>query len=137
MNSKRPQVTYRGKSIGIVALTAAQLLIGGIHISFGILLLISEDFASLQATVAYDVYTIVFGSLVAVFAVYIWQGKKIGWIGTVAVSIFVIAADSLALLDLPSIPGIPKLPAFTEIAYSLLILYYLLQKGVRKKFLSK
>ena len=68
----------------------------------------------IQATVAYDVYTFVFGLLALVFAVFIWQGKKAGWVGTVAVSLFVIAADSLTLLDLPSIPGIPKFPAITE-----------------------
>jgi len=72
--------------------------------------------------------------LVLFFAVLIWRGNKAGWIGMVVVSLFVIAADSLILLDLPSIPGIPKFPAITEIAYSILIVFYLLQSRVRKKF---
>ncbi len=136
MTGKPPSDIYKGRSLGIVVLTSAQLAIGGIHIFFGILLLAYENFASLPTTVTYDVYTIVFGLLVAVFAVYFWQGKKVGWIGTVAVSVFVIVADSLTLLDLPSIPGIPKAPALTEIIYSLVVLFYLFRKSVRAKYLG-
>ncbi len=134
MASKRPPLIYRGRSLGIVILTAAQLLIGAIHVLFGFLLLGSETI--LKATVAYDVYTIAFGSLVLVFAVFIWQGKKTGWVGTVAVSIFVSVADALTLLNLPSIPGIPKFAAPTEIIYSIFVVAYLLQTHIRKKYLS-
>jgi hypothetical protein len=125
---------YKGRSIGIAVLTGLQLLIGVIHIFSGALLLAYENFAALPAIVAYDVYTLVFGLLVAVFAVLIWQGKKAGWMGTIAASFFVIAADSLALLDLPTIPGIPKEPAVAEIFYSVIVIAYLLQPHVRKKF---
>jgi hypothetical protein len=118
-----------------VILTAAQLLIGAIHVFSGLLFLIFENLSSIQPTIAYDIYTFVFGLLVLAFAIYIWQGKKAGWIGTVAVSLFVIAVDSLALLDLPSIPGVPKFPALTEILYSLLVVFYLLQSNIRKKYL--
>jgi hypothetical protein len=69
-----------------------------------------------------------------VFAVFIWQGKKLGWVVTVAVSLFVITVDSLTLLNLPSIPGIPKFAGFGEITYSVLVLGYLLQAGVRRKY---
>jgi hypothetical protein len=131
-----PIITYKGRSIGIVALTVAQLLIGAIHVFFGLLLLAFENITFLQATAAYDIYTFVFGLLSLVFAGFIWQGKKIGWLGTVTVSFFVIASDSLTLLDLPIIPGTPKFPALIEIAYSLLIILYLFQSGVRSKFLS-
>jgi hypothetical protein len=78
---------------------------------------------------------VVFGLLVLVFAVFVWQGKKAGWIGTIAVSLFVIAADTLTVLNLPSIPGIPKSAALTEIAYSILVIIYLSAGHVRKKFL--
>ncbi len=125
-----------GRSIGIVVLTTLQLLIGAIHIGSGALLLAYGNFSALPITAAYDIYTLVFGLLVVVFSVLIWQGKWAGWVGTVVVSLFVIVADSLALLDLPTVPGIPKGPAFAEIAYSVIILYYLLQSGVRKKYLS-
>ena len=136
MTNKPVPPTYKGRSIGIVALVAAQILIGSIHVFSGLLLLFSENFAFLQGTVAYDVYTLVFGLLVLVFAVFIWKGKKPGWIGTIAVSLFVIVVDSLTLLDLPSIPGVPKLAGFTEIAYSIVIIAYLCSGGVRKKYLS-
>jgi len=72
--------------------------------------------------------------LVAVFAYGLWNGKKLGWIGTVAVSIFVVIVDSLTLLNLPSIPGIPKLAGFGEITYCVLILFYLSQARVRTKY---
>jgi hypothetical protein len=135
MSKKPPTIIYKGRTLGIVILTVAQLIIGIIHAFFGLLLLAYENFYFLPTNAVYDLYTFVFGLLALVFAVFIWQGKKVGWIGTVAVSLFVIAADSLAVLDLPSIPGIPKLPAITEIAYSLLIVFYLLQGNIRKKYL--
>jgi hypothetical protein len=135
MTSKRIQVTYKGRRMGIVALTAAQLLIGAIHVLFAIWLLTVET-SIMQTTVAYDVYTLVFGLLVLVFAVFIWQGKKGGWVGTVAVSLFVIVADTLTFLNLPSVPGIPKFAAGTEIVYSLLVIIYLLQNGIRRKYLA-
>jgi hypothetical protein len=99
------------------------------------MLLIYETFFSIYATAAYDVYTFVFGLFALFFAVLFWRKNKAGWIGTVAVSLFVIAADFLTLLNLPSIPGIPKFPAITEIGYSLLVVFYLLQGGIRKKYL--
>jgi hypothetical protein len=136
MSTKNPPATIEGRSFGIAVLTGLQLLIGAIHIGSGTLLLAYENFAALPVTAAYDIYTLVFGVLVAVFAVFIWQGKKAGWTGTILASFFVIAADSLALLDLPTVPGIPKGPAFAEIAYSLIVIYYLLQAGVRKKYLQ-
>jgi len=74
--------------------------------------------------------------LTVVFAVFIWQGKKAGWVGTIAVSLFVIVADSLTLLDLPSIPGIPKFAGFGEITYSILIMIYLCTRQVRAKYLG-
>ncbi len=94
-----------------------------------------ENFSSLPAVAAYDIYTLVFGLLALALALFIWQGRKIGWVGTVLVSLFVIVIDALTLLDLPSIPGVPKLPAFAEITYSLLIIIYLIQSQISKKFL--
>jgi hypothetical protein len=135
MNSKRNPIIYKGRNLGIPVLTSAQLLIGAIHVFFGALLL-AFGASILQATEAYNVYTTVFGLSVLVFAVFVWQGKKAGWIGTVAVSLFVIIADALTVLNLPSIPRIPKSAALTEIAYSLLIVVYLLQKDIRKKCLA-
>jgi hypothetical protein len=134
--TKNPIPTYKGRRLGIVVLIAAQLLIGGIHVFFGLLLLALENLSFLQGTLVYDVYTVAFGILTVVFSVLIWQGNKIGWIGTIAVSLFVIGADSLTLLNLPSIPGIPKFAGFGEITYSALIIVYLCTRQVRTKFLG-
>lgn len=134
--SNGPPATYKGRSWGIAVLTAAQILIGIIHIISGLWLLTAELSASAQVSIPYDIYTLVFGLLVLVFAFYIWQGKQAGWIGTVAVSLFVIAVDSLAILNLPSIPGIPKFPAESEIAYSVLVIGYLCSSQVRRKYLG-
>jgi hypothetical protein len=137
MSKKQPStITYKGRSLGIVVLTVAQIFIGSIHLFFGFLLLAFENLSFIQATIAYDVYTIIFSVLTVVFAVLVWQGKKLGWIGTVSVSLFVIAADSLTLLNLPSIPGIPKFAGFGEITYSVLIIVYLCTRPVRKKYLG-
>ncbi|MGA3291074.1 MAG: hypothetical protein ABSD42_12645 [Candidatus Bathyarchaeia archaeon] len=135
MTNKREAITYKGRSIGILVLTSAQMLIGAIHTLFGALL-ITFGASILQVTEAYNVYTLVFGLSVLVFTVYVWQGKKAGWIGTVAASLFVIIADTLSVSNLPSIPGIPKFAAATEVAYSLVVVLYLLQTNVRKKYLG-
>jgi hypothetical protein len=137
MSQKQPPIiTYKGRTKGIVILVISQLIIGAIHAFFGLLLLTFENFSFLTTTAVYDIYTFIFGLLALVFAIFIWQGKKIGWIGTIAVSLFVIAADSLTLLDLPSIPGIPKFAGFTEIAYSVLVVGYLLQTKIRRKYFN-
>ena len=134
MSKKPPIIIYKGRSLGIVILTVAQLIIGVIHVFFGFLLLAFENLLFIKATIIYDFYTIAFSVLTIVFAVFIWKGKKLGWVGTVAVSLFVIVADSLTLLNLPSIPGIPKFAGFGEITYSVLVVGYLLQVGVRIKY---
>ncbi len=134
MSKKPPTIIYKGRNLGIVILTVAQLIIGVIHVFFGFLLLAFENLLFIQATIIYDFYTITFSVLTIVFAVFIWKGKKLGWVGTVAVSLFVIVADSLTLLNLPSIPGIPKFAGFGEITYSVLVVGYLLQTSVRRKY---
>lgn len=136
MTQKPEFPTFYGKSLGIIALTAAQFLIGIIHVFFGLWLLTSEITAGSQATIPYDVYTVVFGVLTLLFAWLIWQGKKLGWIGTITISLFVTVADALTLLDLPSIPGIPKFAGPLEIAYSVLIICYLFSPHIRRKFLA-
>jgi len=135
-NKPKPiTITYKGRSFGIAVLTAAQLLIGTIHIIFGFLLLASEE-SIIKTTAAYDFYTVAFGTLVLVFTLFIWQGKKLGWVGTIVVSVFVSVVDALTVLNLPSIPGIPKFAAPTEIGYSIIVVVYLLQSRVRKKYLG-
>jgi hypothetical protein len=134
MTSQVPSIVYKGRSLGILVVVTAQLLVGTIHVASGIWLLGYELTAQASPNFAYDVYTLTFGALTLVFAGLVWQQKKLGLIGTITVAVFVIAADALTLLDLPSIPGIPKVAGFAEIAYSLLIVLYLLQTGVRSRF---
>jgi hypothetical protein len=122
-----PPPSFRGRKFGITVLVVAQYIISVIHVSLGLVLFFAGP-------AVYSVYTIIFGVLVAVFAYGLWNGKKLGWIGTVVVSIFVVIVDSLTLLNLPSIPGIPKLAGFGEITYSVLILFYLSQSRVRTKY---
>ena len=71
-----PNITYKGRSLGITVLVVAQIIIGAIHAFFGLLLLGFENLSFLPATAAYDVYTFFFGLLALVFGVFIWQGKK-------------------------------------------------------------
>ena len=134
MSAKREPITVYGRSIGIAILTAEQLFIGVIHFFVGLLLLVSNSAIFLPASLAYNVYTTVFGLLVSIFAWFIWQGKKAGWIGTVAVLVFVIVVDTLKVLNLPSIPGIPNFAPPTELTWSILVIIYLSTKNVRKKF---
>jgi hypothetical protein len=134
VSRKREPLTYKGRSMGVTTLTTAQCFIGIIHTFFGLILLGSETFLSTQVSIVYDVYTVMFGLLTLLFAALIWQGKKAGWAGTIAVSFFVIVVDTLTVLYLPSIPGIPRGAAALEIPYSILISAYLLLPHVRKKF---
>ena len=141
MNKPRPPIEYKGRSLGILLLVAAQLLIGFIHFAFGFWILAgtltssSVGFVGLSpAPIIYSVYTIVFSLLTLLFAYLVWLQNRWGWVGTFAVLVFVIVADSLTLLDLPSVPGIPKFAGFGEITYGVLVIIYLLQAHVRTKY---
>ena len=141
MDNAHPPITYKGRSLGIILLTAAQALVGFIHVVFGFWLLTAPRITPFVSIIGssssadiYSVYTIVFGFLTLLFAVLLWLQKRWGWISTIAVLIFVIAADSLTLLDLPSVPGIPKLACYGEITYSIIVIFYLVQSRVRTKY---
>lgn len=138
MSGTHKPVTFRGKNLGIVVLVAAQLLIGFIHVVFGLWLLSAPRLipfiGAAPSPDIYSIYTILFGLLTLIFAGGLWLEKQWGWVGTVAVAIFVIIADTLTLLDLPSIPGIPKVAGFGEITYSVIVLLYLSQPHVRTKY---
>jgi hypothetical protein len=138
MSNSRTPINYKGRSLGIILLVAVQLLVGFIHVVFGFWLFSAPRlvpfFGSTPGLDIYSVYTVVFGLLTLTFTYGLWKEKSWGWLGTVAVSIFVTSADSLALLDLPSIPGIPKFAGFGEITYSVLVLLYLSQAHVSTKY---
>jgi hypothetical protein len=136
----RPPLTYKGRNIGLLALVVAQLLVGFIHAVFGFWLL-SAQITPLAGIISstvnaqiYSVYTIVFSLLTLFFAIPLWMEKRWGWVGTVGVLAFVIVADSLTLLNLPSVPGIPKFAGYGEITYSVLVILYLQQERIRAKY---
>ena len=144
MASQQPPsrpTTYHGRYIGILILVTAQTLIGIIHICFGVWLLGAPHTAPFAGILGistgpdiYSVYTVTFSMVTLVFAAAILMQKQWGWIGTVVVAAFVIVADFLTLLDLPSVPGIPKFAGFGEISYSVILLVYLLQPHIRTAY---
>jgi hypothetical protein len=141
LNPQRVPIVYKGRSLGTLLVVGLQVLVGVIHVFFGFWMLTASHSESLSffgnelfASDVYSVYTITFSVLTLVFAYAFWLGKRVGWLGTVAVAVFVIVADSLTLLDLPSVPGIPKFAGLGEITYSFVLVFYLLQNHVRAKF---
>src|SRR4030067_1865044 len=141
MNNDHSPVEDKGRSLSVVFLITVQVLVGFIHVVFGFWLLTATwmpssvgVFGSSSAPDMYSFYAIVFGFLTLLFAVLLWFQKRGGWVGTFAVSVFVVVADSLTLLDLPSIPGIPKVAGYGEITYSILVTLYLFQAHVRTKY---
>jgi hypothetical protein len=126
----------RGRYLGMLFLVAAQLLVGLIHVVFGVWLFSESIFVPFETSFldVYGLYTITFGVLTLLFTAGLWLEKLWSWIGTIAVALFVIVVDSLTILDLQSIPGIPKAAGIFEITYSILILIYLMKAHVRSKF---
>ena len=141
MSKGYPPVTFQGRYLGLVALVVVQVLVGFIHVVFGLWMLSAsslEVFGIVSsghlAAYIYSMYTIVFGFLSLVFSAGLWLERRWGWVGTVALLAFVVIADSLMLLDLPSVPGIPKFAGYGEITYSIIVLIYLWQNHIRVKY---
>jgi hypothetical protein len=107
---KKPDrvATFRGRFLGISFLTGIQVING--------------------------FYTLIYGILTLLFTYLLWNCKRLGWIGTAAVALFVIIADSLTVLDLLTFLGIIKTAAILEIPYSLVTVLYLIQTQVRTKY---
>ena len=138
MKRSTKDVTFRERFLGITVLVVVHLIVGIIHVIFGFALL-SGGFSVVSYSMIpmmYAFYTLIYGLLTLFFTYLIWLGKRSGWIGTVAVSLFVIIVDILAVLDLSNVLGIPapKVAAIGEIPFGILILVYLLQYHVRSKY---
>ena len=137
MKMSKSDVTFKQRYLGIMFLVIVQLIVGLIHIVFGLALISGIfSFSTHLTTIIYSLYTLVYGFLTVFFTYLVWKGKRLGWIGTVAISVFVIIVDSLAVFDLSNILGIPapKFAAMGEIPFSILVLAYLLQYHVRSKY---
>ena len=117
--------------MGILVLTILQLLNGAIHTIIGTAFLVLNI-----GIMEYNLYTLLYGALNLVFLYGLWTGKKIGWIGTILVSTFVIVVDVCAILDVQLIAGVPKAAALGEIVISLAILVFLMMPKVRQHFLK-
>ena len=137
MNKIKTDVTFKNRYLGVVFLVVVQSIVGAIHLFFG-LAMISANFSfnAYQTLMSYSIYTLVYGFLTILFTYWIWKQKRLGWIGTVTIALFVITIDSLAVFNVTNFLGIPapKVAAIGEIPYSLLGLVYLLQNHIRSKY---
>ena len=128
-------VTIRGRFLGIAVLVSILIIIGIIHVFVGFAMISGYYLVSFSSEpLAYSVYTFVYGLFTFLFSYMLWTGKRSGWIGTIAVSLFVIFADILAALDLFSFLGIPPIAAIIEVPFYMLILAYVLQNHVKAKY---
>jgi hypothetical protein len=137
VKKSKTEVPFKQRYIGVVFLVVVQAIVGIIHLFFG-LALVSGNFSfnAYPTMMSYSVYTLVYGFLTIVFTYWIWKQKQKGWIGTVAIALFVIIVDSLAVFNITNFLGIPapNIAAMGEIPYSMLGLVYLLQTHVRSKY---
>ena len=147
MNKSDKVPTFRGRFLGIAILVGIQVINGLIHTFSGLVLVLDiliRMASSSNAPFIFGVYNLIYGLLTVFFIYLLWKGRRLGWIGTVAVSLFVIIEDTLTVLNLLNFPAILKTAAFGEIPYStcmharalmhLLITIYLLQNHVRSKY---
>lgn len=136
---KKPleNIKASGRFLGVFVLVIFQTLVGIMHIFFGSILLF-ESYVSIAssstAPLIYSYYTLVFGLFTIVFTYLFWIEKRSGWLGTTAISLFVIVADILALLDFFNVLGIPNTAGLGEIPYSLFVLFYLFENHIRLKY---
>ena len=136
---KRPSkvATFRGRFLGIVVLVVVQFINGIVHTVIGFTALLDSyvpgAFVSIEALI-FNYYTLFFGILTILFTYLFWTGKRLGWIGTVTISLSAILVDVLSLFDLINVPRISKNAGIVGIPFNLLILVYVLQYHVRSKY---
>jgi len=136
MTVKKDHITFRGRYLGVTFFVIVQFIVGIIHIFFGLAMLSgSFSFASYSVTpIVYSFYTFAYGCFTFFFTYLVWITSRFGWIGTVAVSFFVILADTFAVFNVINFLGIPELAAIGEIPFSIVIILYFLQYHIRSKF---
>ena len=137
MHKSDKVVTFRGRFLGIAVLVGIQVINGLIHTFSGLVLVLGSGIpmaSSSNSLVIFSFYTLTYGLLTIFFTYLLWNGKKMGWIGTIAVSFFVIIADTLTIFDLLTFLGIIKTAGIGEIPYCLVTIIYLTQKHVRSKY---
>ncbi|MBN2259723.1 MAG: hypothetical protein JW702_04225, partial [Clostridiales bacterium] len=90
MKKSKTEVSFKQRYLGVVFLVVVQAIVGIIHLFFG-LALVSGNFSfnAYPTMMTYSVYTLVYGFLTILFTYWIWKQKQKGWIGTVAIALFV------------------------------------------------
>jgi hypothetical protein len=135
---KKPieNIKPKGRYLGVFVLVVIQLIVGIIHTFFGFTMVLGiySVVSVSTAPMVYSYYTLAYGLLTLFFAFLFWIGKRLGWIGTIGISIFVIFVDILAVFSLFNVLGIPKLAGLGEVPYSLFILFYLFEDHIRLKY---
>jgi hypothetical protein len=135
---KKPieNINPKGRYLGVFVLVVIQLIVGIIHTFFGFTMVLGiySVVSVSTAPMVYSYYTLAYGLLTLFFAFLFWIGKRLGWIGTIGISIFVIFVDILAVFSLFNVLGIPKLAGLGEVPYSLFILFYLFEDHIRLKY---
>jgi hypothetical protein len=147
MNKSDKVPTFRGRYLGIAVLVGIQVINGLIHTFSGLALILDSYIpmaSSSNAPLIFGVYNLIYGLLTIFFTFLLWKGRRLGWIGTVAVSLFVIIEDTLTVINLLDVPSILKTVTFGTIPYSacmharsimhLITIIYLLQNHVRSKY---
>ena len=135
MNKPIENIKPKGRFLGVFVLVAIQSIVGIIHIFFGFTMILGiYSVAYSSATLIYSYYTFSYGVLTLFFTFLFWKGARLGWIGTIAISAFVILVDTLAAIDLFNVLGIPNLAALGEIPYSFIIVFYLFEDHIRSKY---
>ena len=136
MCGQKTVVTVGGRFFGVALLTVVQFIVGVIHMVFGFTMVSgTAPIAGYSVEwMTYSAYTWTFGCLTVLFTYLFWARNRLGWIGTAAVSLFVIVADTLTVFGLLNVLGIPAVAATLEIPFSILILVYLLQNHIRTEY---
>lgn len=136
MKSLAKGVTFGGHLPGIIVLIIIQFTVGIIHVFMGFSMLLGNFpiTSQIMTSTVYCVYTLVYGCLTTFFAYLLWTKNRFGWIGTVAISFFVILVDTLTVFNVLNILGIPKVAGIGEIPYSILVIACLLQNKVRSQY---
>jgi uncharacterized membrane protein (DUF2068 family) len=123
--------SFKGRFFGLFILAILQFLNGTVHTTIGIFLIFTAS-----GELVYNIYTLLYGILNLILGYGLWSGKKLGYLGTISVSLFIIVVDISTVLGVSLIAGVPKAAAFGEIMYSLFVISYLFQPKVIRLFMK-
>ena len=133
LNARRFELpaSFKGRYLGVLILVLAQFSVGVAHVVIGLGLIFG-----MSGEFVYSVYTFLYGIFTVMFGYGLWVGRRLGWVGTIFVSLFVIVVDVFTVLNVSLIAGVPRSAAFGEIFFSLVVLLYLLQPKIMHEFLN-